>query len=128
MTSDFPPLRLLYIEDNPLIVFHVEAMVEDHGHIFVGSVASFEELLEEFSGLDINAALVDIDLGDGRTGPAAAGWLQDRGIPSIFVTGQTEVAAEHSTVVLGTVAKPIADQDLADNLGLLLEHLRSGAG
>ena len=29
-----PPLRIFYLEDNPLIVFHVEAMIEDLGCIF----------------------------------------------------------------------------------------------
>jgi len=127
MSFKFAPLRILYIEDNPLIAFHVEAMIEDQGHVFAGSVASFTELLEDFSNLNIDAALVDIDLGDGRTGPAAAAWLQERGIPSVFVTGQVGVAAEHPGVALGTVAKPVSDRDLSDKLALLSKYLGAGA-
>lgn len=120
-----PPLRIFYLEDNPLIVFHIEAMIEDMGHIFAGSAASFAELRAEFDSLDMDGALVDIDLADGRTGPDAAAWLQERGIASIFVTGQVDVAAEHSGVALGTISKPVLDEALAKNLELLRERVRS---
>jgi CheY-like chemotaxis protein len=113
-----PPMRILYIEDNPLIVFHVEQMIEDLGHVFAGAVDSFTELKKQFSSLEFDGALVDIDLADGSTGPAAAAWLNERGIPSIFLTGQQQVAAAHSDVSLGIVAKPVAPHELADKLQL----------
>lgn len=116
MSLTQPPLRILYVEDNPLIVFHVEAMIEDLGYVFAGSVDSFAELMAGFDAFEIDAALVDIDLADGRTGPAAAAWLQERGIPSIFVTGQVGVAAEYPAVSLGTISKPISAQELAEKL------------
>jgi len=116
MSLTLPPLRILYVEDNPLIVFHVEAMIEDLGYVFAGSAGSFAELVAGFDTFEVDAALVDIDLADGRTGPEAAAWLQERGIPSIFVTGQLGVAAEYPAVSLGTIAKPISTQDLAEKL------------
>ncbi|WP_244495128.1 hypothetical protein [Bosea sp. Root483D1] len=63
------PLRLFYLEDNPLIVFHVEAMIEDIGHVFAGSLSSFAELKASFSKIAMDGALIDIDLADGTTGP-----------------------------------------------------------
>ena len=125
MDSPLLPLRIFYLEDNPLIVFHVEAMIEDLGHVFAGSAAGFAELMAEFDTLEIDGALIDIDLADGRTGPVAAAWLQERGIASIFVTGQAEVAAEHSGVALGTIAKPVFEEALSKKLELLSEHVKS---
>jgi DNA-binding response OmpR family regulator len=116
MSLQLPPLRILYLEDNPLIVFHVEAMIEDLGYVFAGSAGSFAELVAGFDAFEMDAALVDIDLADGRTGPAAAAWLQERGIPSIFVTGQMGVAAEYPALSLGAIAKPISAQELAEKL------------
>jgi len=113
-----PPLRILYLEDNPLIVFHVEAMLEDLGHVFAGAVSSFSELLEGAGDLEIDGALVDIDLADGRTGPAAAAWLRDRGIPTLFVTGQELIAAEYPATAVGLIKKPISTSDLAEKLEL----------
>ncbi|PZN93618.1 MAG: response regulator [Hyphomicrobiales bacterium] len=117
------PLRIFYLEDNPLIVFHVEAMIEDLGHIFAGSLSSFAELKTSFDEFEMDCALVDIDLTDGSTGPEAAEWLLNKGIPSIFVTGQAAVAAKYTDVSLGMIVKPVADKDMATKLELFRSAL-----
>jgi CheY-like chemotaxis protein len=111
-------MRILYLEDNPLLAFHVEQMIEDLGHVSAGSLSSFAELKEKFESLRFDAALVDIDLVDGPTGPEAAAWLQKRGIPAIFVTGQTQVAAQHQDISLGFIEKPISPSDFAEKVAL----------
>lgn len=118
MALNKAPLRVFYLEDNPLIVFHVETMIEDLGHIFAGSASSFSELVETIGTLEIDGVLVDIDLADGRTGPVAAAWLGERGIPTLFVTGQELIAAEYPAAALGLVKKPILAVDLAEKLEL----------
>jgi AmiR/NasT family two-component response regulator len=112
------PLRIFYLEDNPLIVFHVQAMIEDIGHIFAGSLGSFAELKASIDEFEIDGALIDIDLADGPTGPAAAKWLLERGIASIFVTGQEQTAAQYASLSLGILSKPIEVQRLAEKLEL----------
>jgi CheY-like chemotaxis protein len=111
-------LRIFYLEDNPLIVLHVQSMIEDLGHIFVGSLSSFAELQACIDQLEMDGALIDIDLIDGPTGPAAAGWLLERGIPSIFVTGQEQAAAQYASVSLGVIGKPVGLNQLAEKLEL----------
>jgi AmiR/NasT family two-component response regulator len=122
MESTVSPLRIFYLEDNPLIVFHIEAMLEDLGHVFVGSASSFANLIKDLDTLEVDGVLVDIDLADGRTGPAAAIWLRERGIPSIFVTGQESIAAEYPQTALATIGKPVSSSDLADKLKLFRHH------
>ena len=117
-TAPSAPLRIFCVEDNPLIVFHIEHLIEDAGHVFLGSAGSLGELKAELESLEIDGALVDIDLADGRTGPEAAAWLKKRGIPSIFVTGQEDVAAQYADDVVGTVVKPISADDLATKIEL----------
>ncbi|MDX3925960.1 MAG: response regulator [Shinella sp.] len=111
-------MRIFYLEDNPLIVFHVEAMVEDLGHIFMGSASSLADLVKNIDSLEADGVLIDIDLADGRTGPAAARLLRERGIPSIFVTGQELIAAEYPQTAMATIGKPVSSSDLADKLEL----------
>jgi CheY-like chemotaxis protein len=111
-------MRILYLEDNPLLVLHVEQMIEDLGYVSAGSVSSFAELQEKFESLQFDAALVDIDLVDGPTGPQAAAWLQRRGIPAIFVTGQSQVAERHTDISLGFIEKPISFSDFAAKVEL----------
>lgn len=90
----------------------------DLGHIFVGSASSFSELVEVIDELQVDGVLVDIDLADGRTGPDAAAWLHERGIPALFVTGQELIAAEFPSTALALVKKPVLVPDLAEKLEL----------
>lgn len=123
MNSPPAPLRIFYLEDNPLIAFHVEQMIEDLGHVFAGSLDSFSDLKQKFASIELDAALVDIDLADGPTGPQAAAWLHERGIPAIFVTGQAQVAANHGDVSLAVLSKPISQSELAEKLALFRSAL-----
>ena len=119
-------MRILYLEDNPLLAFHVEQMIEDLGCVSAGSLSSFSELREKFESLEFDAALVDIDLVDGPTGPQAVAWLKKRGIPAIFVTGQTQVAAKHHDISLGYIEKPISPSDFAEKMELFRTRLSTG--
>jgi CheY-like chemotaxis protein len=107
-TPPTAPLRVLCLEDNPLIVMHLEQMIEDSGHLFVAALESFSELKEQLGDMTVDCVLVDIDLADGRTGPDAAVWLSDRGIPALFVTGQESLARDLRHLVVGVVAKPVS--------------------
>jgi CheY-like chemotaxis protein len=118
METSGSPLRIFYLEDNPLIIFQTETMIEDLGHIFAGFATSFADLVKSVDIRSVDGVLVDIDLADGRTGPAAAKWLRQRGIPSIFVTGQEAIAAEYPQVALATIGKPMTDLELAEKLEL----------
>lgn len=117
------PLRIFYLEDNPLIIFLTAELIEELGHVFAGSADSFVSLQEQYADIEIDAALVDIDLADGMTGPTAAAWLNQRGIPTIFVTGQDKIAAQHHDVSIAVLPKPIAVAELAEKL----EFIRSRA-
>lgn len=106
--SPTPPLRVLCLEDNPLIVMHLEQLIEDCGHIFVAALESFAELEDAFDAMAVDGVLVDIDLADGRTGPDAAAWLRDRQVPALFVTGQEQLAQAFRHLVVGVVPKPLS--------------------
>src|SRR6185295_13072476 len=51
-------------------------------------------------------ALVDIELRRGESGLPLAQELRQRGIPSIFVTGQPRLARAHRALALGLIGKP----------------------
>jgi CheY-like chemotaxis protein len=124
--STLPPpvLRILCLEDNPLIAFHVEQMIEDLGHLPVAMLDSFAEL-QALPDVQADCALIDIDLADGCTGPDAAQWLRQRGIPGIFVTGQKEIAEANAELVTGYLVKPIGMEGLKRVLDELVAKPRS---
>lgn len=112
-------MRIFYLEDNPLIAFHVEHLIEDLGHTSAGTLASFAALKSAFDDLSMDVALIDIDLSDGRTGPEAARWLGERSVQCLFLTGQDQIAAEEGDVVLGVITKPLTVRDLEEKLKLV---------
>ena len=113
------PLRIYCVEDNPLIVFHLEHLIEKAGHIMIGFAESLSQMKADPAVGDIDGALIDIDLADGRTGPEAAAWLKERQILSIFVTGQQDVADLYIERVVGVIIKPIIAQDFLEKVQLL---------
>jgi CheY-like chemotaxis protein len=114
--TEMPPLRVFCLEDNPLIVFHLEQVIEDLGHVFAGAAESFGDLQTRWAALRMDCALVDIDLADGRTGLEAAAWLSTRNIPVVFATAQESVAAQYAGIVVATISKPITPTGLATAL------------
>ncbi|MCQ8784338.1 response regulator [Mangrovibrevibacter kandeliae] len=115
-------MRIYCLEDNPLVVLHLEMMIEDAGHDCVGSAASFAEALPQWQDLEFDLALIDIDLADGVTGMDAARWLKERGRVGCFVTGQGDLARENADLVVDIVTKPI------DETALLRAIDLAGAG
>lgn len=105
-------MRVLCVEDNPIILLHVISLLEDLGHEVVASFASFSDLKSGFEHGAADLALMDIDLADGRTGPDAAKWLLDRSIPSIFVTGQEQLALDYKKLAIGSILKPVSETEV----------------
>lgn len=118
MSQPVQTLRVLCLEDNPLIAFHIEQMIEDLGHVPALTLPSFEAL-SALPDLAFDVALVDIDLADGCTGPDAAKWLGKKGVPSFFVTGQKEIAEAHAHLVRGYLLKPVDHPHLEQALDAL---------
>ncbi len=111
------PLRIFCVEDNALLVLHLQAAIEDAGHVFAGSAARFADVRAAFGGTEFDLALVDLDLADGRTGGMVAQWLHDRGRPSLFLTGQDQLAEHYAEASLGTIPKPVSEHALRAALG-----------
>jgi DNA-binding LytR/AlgR family response regulator len=116
-------LRIFCVEDNPLLVMQLELVIEDAGHIYAGSAARFHDVKTAFDRSAFDIALVDIDLADGRTGGEVAAWLSERGRPSLFITGQEQLARTYEKSSLGTIIKPVSEQQLRDMLNSICARL-----
>jgi DNA-binding response OmpR family regulator len=94
-------------------------VIEGAGHIFAGSAARSDDAKAAFGTVEFDIALVDIDLADGRTGGAVAEWLWARGCPSLFLTGQDQLAEDYAGVSLGIIPKPVSEARLREALRTL---------
>jgi CheY-like chemotaxis protein len=97
-------MKVLVVEDEPIIAFDLENLVLDNGFEIAGLARTRAEALALAPKADI--ALVDVQLADGPTGPAIARHLIDiYGIEVIFMTGNPEMVANFVGAVC-VVPKP----------------------
>ena len=96
--------RILIVEDEALVAFQIEDVLVGAGFEVVGisdTMASSMALADEGHP---DLALCDIRLG-AESGVAIAAMLKERGVPSLFVSGNC-ATAEGAGVGLGCLHKP----------------------
>lgn len=104
--------RLLIVEDEWLIAAEYVALVQSAGHTVAGPFARVAPALTAIEGDEIDAALLDVNLGSNDTSFPVARSLQSRGIPFAFLTGHAGrdgLAAFHPVPIL---SKPVLPQAL----------------
>jgi DNA-binding response OmpR family regulator len=99
-------VRILILEDDPLIALDLQTIVEAEGHdaSVCGSVAEARRWLDD----DIAFALLDVDVRDGKSFEVAAAF-QERAIPFAFVTGSKHSEIPAALADAGFVAKPFME-------------------
>lgn len=79
-------LRVLVVEDQPLIALDLEDLLISRGYGVLGPEATVAGALKNLERQTPHAAIVDLDLG-GETSFAVGEALLARGIPFVFATG-----------------------------------------
>lgn len=105
------PLRILVVEDDPLVLMGTVAMIEDLGHDVVEARSGTQALaLVECEAVD--AVLTDVTM-PGMTGVELAQELSRRRphLPVVLVTGHADVGGNGND--LPRLAKPFTMEDLA---------------
>ena len=78
--------RVLLVEDEAYVVLDISMELRGHGITVVGPAASSDEALALIGRETIDAAVLDVKLGDGDC-TAVADALNERGIRFLFLTG-----------------------------------------
>jgi CheY-like chemotaxis protein len=103
-------VRLLVVEDEPLVAFDTEHLLTDRDYEIVATVDRVVDALAVIeTGVDIHLVLVDVALADG-TGIDVARAASERDIPVMFVTGNCPGDAE--AYATGCLAKPYTQRAL----------------
>lgn len=89
----FTGRRLLLVEDELLIALDLQRIVEQLGSTVVGPVGSIRGALQILSNTRPDAALLDVNLREGRVLPVAQA-CQDQSIPFALVTGYGRLELE----------------------------------
>lgn len=106
-------MRILLVEDDPILALIAASMLEDEGHEIIGPAYGDEQALALAESHSADIALVDINLAGHDEGVALARSLRERyGIASMFVSGQIEAARNNTDAALGLLRKPYEPSDL----------------
>jgi len=99
-------MRILIVEDDPVIALDLTDSLERGGHEVVGPAASAAEAVALCEAERPKLALVDINLRDGDNGVILARGLVARwGLTVIFVSAQREQARRARDIAFGYIGK-----------------------
>jgi len=113
-------MRVLVVEDEPIIAINIQATLLDLGYRPVGPAATISEAMSLIEQRKFDAAILDISLPDGESYDLAE-TLVERGIAVMFATGRD---IETSSLLLADVPVISKPFDLA-KLGKCLETLKA---
>jgi CheY-like chemotaxis protein len=103
------PLKILIVEDEPLLVMDVELMVEDSGHDVVGDAASLHEV-EDLTIAAPDLVFVDMQLAKGSSGLDVSALVQTRWPEAliVYVTANPRMIPDDFAGGHGVIAKPFS--------------------
>lgn len=109
-------LRILVVEDEPLLAMQLQADLEQAGHTVLGPAMSLATGLAIARECKVDAAVLDVTLGR-ETSAEIASVLIARSIPVAFTTGYTDVDMIPETLRgVPRLEKPVGVADILDVL------------
>lgn len=118
------PLRILIAEDEALILMQLEMIVEDAGHVVVGSAATAAEAIAKVQATHPDIVFVDLQLRAGSSGLDIVRALRDDGLTMVFVTANALRLSDDFEGAAGVIAKPFSEAAVLDTLAYLEECVR----
>ena len=80
-------MRILVVEDEPLLAMLLEESLAELGHEVVGSAATIDQAIATIEALPLDFALLDFTLADdAHSGPVATRLIA-AGVPFVYLTG-----------------------------------------
>jgi CheY-like chemotaxis protein len=114
------PKRILLVEDEFLVAAEMTEEVRDLGLDVVGPCSSVEEAIAAIQSADIDAALVDINLGGTWAYPIADELLA-RNVPFAFTTGYDQASILDRYEHVPRVSKPVPARILRNMIQTVLD-------
>ncbi len=98
--------RVLLVEDEALVAMMIQDTLAEFGFQVIGPISSASEALASARDSPFDAAVLDINLGDGMVYTVAE-ILSKRGVPFVFVTGYDADSIDSQFVGVPVLQKPI---------------------
>jgi CheY-like chemotaxis protein len=117
---------ILVVEDEMLLLLHIEDMLADHGCTSVCAAANPDRAVALIGTHDFDAAMVDLNL-DGTKSYRVADALAARGVPFLFSTGYSPASLALRYRDRPVLGKPYLERQLGEMLAGLLRPRRDSA-
>lgn len=101
-------MRILVVEDEPLIAMLLEENLGDLGHETVGTAATVDHALALLDSVQVDGALLDFSLGDEATSVPVARRLRTLGTPFLYLSGHAAFDAAADAPAAPLLAKPVS--------------------
>lgn len=106
-------MRILVVEDEPLLAMLLEESLAELGHEVVGSAATVDQAMitmdgVTLDGIELDFALLDFSLADEATSAPVAIRLRDDGIPFVYLTGHRSLPLARDIPVAPLLTKPFS--------------------
>ncbi len=108
--------RVLLVEDEALVAMMIQECLTESGHSVLGPISRASEALVAAKEGEFDAAILDINLGDGMAYPIAD-ILCARGVPFVFLTGYEAGTIDGRFSTVPILQKPIEQQTLQSIFG-----------
>ena len=106
-SSETRKQRVLIVEDDTMLAWNLEYLVQNAGYDVVGPAATLTDALRLAQSSDLDAALLDIRLAQDELVFPAAEILRQRGIPFIFTTAYSRDVPRSNGFKEPTLLKPL---------------------
>ena len=112
--------RVMVVEDNAVVAWDIEAMLQEAGYTVLGPLASVAATLAFLDEVRPDAVLLDLKLQDQVATPIANA-LVATGIPFALLTGMDDTAIEGELLQIPRLAKPFGSEAIREMVLSLLE-------
>jgi len=109
-------MRVLVLEDEPLLAMLLEQNITELGYSLAGSAATVSQALALLEEREIDCALLDWSLGDNTTSLPVARRLRQEGRPYCFLSGHSSLEASPLIDDAPLLTKPFRLDDLENAL------------
>lgn len=126
MATEGGMAKILLVDDEPLIAAMLEDWLSELGHVAVGPAHNLTRALE-LAKSDMDAAIVDVSLGDGNSYPLVE-VLIARGLPFALATGHGQEGIDPRYRAQSMLTKPFDFAAFRRTVGELIAQRGAGAG
>jgi len=120
MPNQLAGSRVLVVEDAPLIAAELEEELVISGAVVIGPATNLDRALKLAAREQIDAAVLDLDLGDATSFPIAD-LLIEKNVPFLFTTGFDDGAVPDRYAGAPRLFKPVVAGDVITTLAQLIE-------